>query len=367
MSFLINSLLKKIKCLSKKEETEIPINLNINNNELNNEHQPGINFSRISSLYRGAMEDNWDGIKFNLSFKPNQFFNLDYSLIVQKGKNILNNTTLNTSCFIPNNQNNNSGILLVGKKELPESILLQSHIFFSEKERLELLTQMPKKDFSNNIYSIEYVKEFNRLNTSIKLSSELFSISTITSIYKNLFCGFEAYKNPDNYSIGYNYTLFNKITEKNNFGFAFNYLSALPGYVIDICYKINDKFTLFLNYAKNNNVLIQQLGGQKSDSKITVSYKDDTFDACTEYNKEGLFKFIVTYYIMKNMGLLWNCVIDPKQKIKRKKISRFGFGIHFNTTPLEEELQNIIKKNNESNSNVIDDFNYEKIMKGYKI
>ena len=362
MSFLINSLLKKIKCLTKKEEKEIPINLN--NNELNNEHQPGINFSRITSLYRGAMEDNWDGIKFNLSFKPNQFFNLDYSLIVQKGKNILNNTSLSTSCFIPNSQNNNSGILLVGKKELPESILLQSHIFFSDKERLELLTQIPKKDFSNNIYSIEYVKEFNRLNTSIKLSSDLFSISTITSIYKNLFCGFEAYKNPDNYSIGYNYTLFNKITEKNNFGFAFNYLSALPGYVIDFCYKVNNKFTIFLNYAKNNNILIQQLGGQKSDSKITVSYKDDSFDTCTEYNKEGLFKFIVTYYIMKNMGLLWNFVIDPKQKIRRKKISHFGFGIHFHTTPLEEELQNIIKKNNEIN---VEDYNYEKIMKGYKI
>ena len=64
------------------------------------------------------------------------------------------------------------------------------------------------------------------------------------------------------------------------------------------------------------------------------------------------------------MGLLWNFVIDPKQKIKRKKISRFGFGIHFNTTPLEEELQNIIKKNNEIN---VEDYNYEKIMKGYKI
>ena len=67
------------------------------------------------------------------------------------------------------------------------------------------------------------------------------------------------------------------------------------------------------------------------------------------------------------MGLLWNFVIDPKQKIRRKKISHFGFGIHFHTTPLEEELQNIIKKNNESNSNVIDDYNYEKIIKGYKI
>ena len=64
------------------------------------------------------------------------------------------------------------------------------------------------------------------------------------------------------------------------------------------------------------------------------------------------------------MGLLWNFVIDPKQKIKRKKISRFGFGIQFNTTPLEEELQNIIKKNNEIN---VEDYNYEKIMKGYKI
>ena len=364
MSFFIKSFFKKLKCISLKEETEIPYN--INNNE-KDDFQPGINFSRITSLYRGAMEDNWNGIKFNLSFKPNQFYNLDYSLYIQKGKNILRNLSLNTSCFIPNDLNNNSGILLIGKKELPESVLFQSHIFISDKERLELLTQMPKKDFSNNIYSFEYVREFNRLNASIKLSSELFSISTITSLYKNLFCGVEAYKNQDNFSIGYNYTLFNKITDKNKFGFAFNYFSGLPGYIIDFCYKINNKLTLFLNYAKNNNVLIQQLGGQKSDSKITVSYKDDTFDACTEYNKEGLFKFIVTYYIMKNMGLLWNFVIDPKQKIRRKKISHFGFGIHFHTTPLEEELQNIIKKNNESNSNVIDDYNYEKIIKGYKI
>ena len=50
-------------------------------------YSPDITFSRMPMVYHNdCFSNSWNGLKLSLSFRPTQFFNLDYMLNVEKNK-----------------------------------------------------------------------------------------------------------------------------------------------------------------------------------------------------------------------------------------------------------------------------------------
>lgn len=269
MSFF-KYLLPKVKCGTNNDD----INSMLNNpyaseeeknqirNELNKqEHQPGINFSRLSMIYKNQIANNWNGLKFSFLFNPNQLFNIDYSLFLQRSKKKFQHLMeIAATCFIPTHITPSSGVMLVGRRDNPEALSLQSHINLSDKDKIALLMQYPNNQIENAMHIIEISHDFKRMNVAAKISnSEPFSLSSIACLYRNLFVGIEAYKYPNEYSLGYNYSLFYKQGIRNRLGFVLSYLSNVPGTFCDICFRVNEKFNISCNFLRAFNPMVGQI------------------------------------------------------------------------------------------------------------
>lgn len=239
-------------------------------------NQPLINYSGLNKVFKSPMEDIFSGVKVFLNLTPNDYFHLNYNCSLQKNgiKNLIKDYALNLISFFPRTGalNPNDGTLFVGRKE-GKSLLLQSNtIFNNTKDKIVFTLQHQNEKLDQSIYQTEYSHDFDRLNFSMKISNaEPFSFSTVSPIYKNLFLGIEAYKQPNEFKLGYNYSLFLKNAFKNKFGFVMNYLGKLNMMMLDACYKVNNKLNIGFNMikTKNENFLMMQMqGGLGNEKKI---------------------------------------------------------------------------------------------------
>ena len=98
-------------------------------------YSPEITYNRTPFLYyNDSFNSIWNGLKLSLSFKPTQFFNLDYSINIEKNKKLFNNYSLNCSTFVPlSSILFPINLILIGHKESSRAIAFQSHILLGER------------------------------------------------------------------------------------------------------------------------------------------------------------------------------------------------------------------------------------------
>lgn len=412
----------------KEKNSSPPLKKNENNDSNNTitNYSPEISFTRLPMLYRNnSLNEMWNGLKLSIDFKPTQFFNLDYSMNIEKNKKLFSNYSLDCSSFIPiSTYLFPLNFILVGHKAPSQVFNFQSHILLGEKDKISIVSNYEPKynnnmnnaidnninmNFNENInendnnnellndksigfnnnnrnsnsngvknneidnkYSIEYSHEFKKGNFGIKLTNlESNSINFLYSIYKNLFFGMEFFKNPfygqdkKYHFLKANYALFLKqFPPKRKFGFTFNYLSTLPGVVFNCSYFINNNFKLYLNTLFNKNELLQKLGQEKFSASVLSFYKNNYLELNSEINHKGEIKFLSKFFIHKNIEILSNFVFDHNEKIIKKKFKCFGLGFNVKNDSVEEKVEKIIEKQKrEYSMNNIKFFNYNNIIK----
>jgi hypothetical protein len=123
--------------VSEEEKTYLKSTLN------QTEHQPSLTFSVIDNIYKTQLDESWKGLKFQYQFTPNTYFNMDYSLLIEKKRkqqNLINDIfkNINTSvnCTIPLNDDSTKIAHIMGSKTQPEMVSLQSQIILQEKVKL---------------------------------------------------------------------------------------------------------------------------------------------------------------------------------------------------------------------------------------
>ena len=378
---------------SKKNKDEIKNN--IITDTFN--YSPEITFSRMPMLYHNDCFSNcWNGLKLSLSFKPSQFFNLDYMLNVEKNKKLFNNYALNCSTYVPlSSILFPINLLLLGHKDSSRAFSLQSHLLLGERDKISIITNNIPKDISNvdnednnnnfllmnkndksinnnindfnqneneeediknsnnkneleNNYSIEYSHEFNRGNIGIKCTNlEPNTVNFQVSIYKNLFFGMEFFRNPNKeekyHFLKANYGIMLKQTPQNKFGFTFNYISTLPASIINCCYQINNNFKLYLNTVFNRNELLIKLGQDKFSAAVSSFYKNDFIEMNTELNNKGEVKFLSSFSCNKYIDVLMNFTYSHFTQKNRKKFKCFGFGLNVKNNSVEEKIEELIE------------------------
>lgn len=80
-----------------------------------------------------------------------------------------------------------------------------------------------------------------------------------------------------------------------------------------------------------------------------------------EVDYQGVTHLVTTYNVSKNVGVQLNLEFNPfaKYNKKNKKYLRsFGVGIRLNSTPVEEEMQNLFNTDFEN----YEEYEYDKIM-----
>ena len=71
--------------------------------------------------------------------------------------------------------------------------MLQSHINLSSNDKLFFAANYLKPDPNQGIYEFEYGRKFDRMETSIKYTSnDMWAFSGVSTVTKNTFIGVEA-------------------------------------------------------------------------------------------------------------------------------------------------------------------------------
>ncbi len=357
-------------------------------------YSPDITFSRMPMLYHNDCFSNnsWNGLKLSLSFRPTQFFNLDYMLNVEKNKKLFNNYSLNCSTYVPlSSILFPINLILIGHKESSRAFSFQSHLLLGERDKVSILTNNIPKDLNNidinnnlllmnknesnnknfvneeeinfnqnnineeinkneleNNYSIEYSHEFKRGNIGIKCTNlEPNTINFQVSIYKNLFFGMEFFRNPNKeekyHFLKANYGIMLKQTPLNKLGFTFNYISTLPASIINCCYQINSNFKLYLNTVFNRNELLIKLGQDKFTAAVSSFYKNNFIEVNSELNNKGEFKCLSSFSCNKYIDVLMNFTYSHFAKKNAKKFKCFGFGLNIKNNSVEEKIEELIE------------------------
>ncbi len=87
-------------------------------------------------------------------------------------------------------------MVLVGRTEAGEKLMLQSHINLSAADKIFLAANYLKPDHNQGIFEFEYGRKFERLDTAIKyVTSGMLSFSVVSTLAKNSFVGVEAVYN----------------------------------------------------------------------------------------------------------------------------------------------------------------------------
>ncbi len=151
-------------------------------------------FSKLHAPFRlGVDEEKWNGFRGIMEWSPNQINKMEYTLIVDNRK-FLNNYKMSVMSIIPFSERSQNGAFLIGRKEGDQSLGLQCHLNLSDSSKILLVSSHPKPDINQGHYAFEYSHDFERLNTSFKISNMDTSLSATAALYKNLFLGFEASK-----------------------------------------------------------------------------------------------------------------------------------------------------------------------------
>jgi hypothetical protein len=158
-------------------------------------------FSKYHAAFKlGLEEEKWNGMRFILEFNPNQMNKLEYTLIMDN-KKLFNNYKISGMSILPFSDRSQNGAFLMGRKEGDQSLGMQCHLNLSENDKILFVASHPKPDINQGHYVMEYTREFDRLNTSVKVSNMEMSLSASALIYKNLFAGFEAVKHVNSYHL----------------------------------------------------------------------------------------------------------------------------------------------------------------------
>ena len=339
-------------------------------------YSPEITYNRTPFLYyNDSFNSIWNGLKLSLSFKPTQFFNLDYSINIEKNKKLFNNYSLNCSTFVPlSSILFPINLILIGHKESSRAIAFQSHILLGERGKLSIMTNnIPKEDENiilnkqNNIkdninnnkninhaldlennYAVEYSHEFSRGNFGVKFTNlEPNTASFMISLYKNLFFGMEFFRNPNKeekyHYLKANYGIMLKQSPYNKFGFTFNYNSNIQASIINLCYRVNNNFKLYMNTIYNKNDLLIKLGQDKLSTAISAFYKNKFFEFNAEINHKAEVKFMGAFSFNKYLDVLMNFNYAHNERNKKKRIKCFGFGLNFKNSSVEEKIEEMIE------------------------
>lgn len=354
MSKVFKYFFSKLKCLPQQSDP----NYRVSQQE-NPDFQPNISFAKLPMLFKTPLDEEWNGIKFGLGFKPSSFFNLDYSMILSKKKKLKDTILASCMCFLPLNPSGNKGAVLVGRKGPQKSNVFQYQFLLNERNKISVLEQHQDDTLERTVFTTEFSHDFNRSNVSFKYSNvEPISINAITSLYKNLFVGIEAYKYPGEFYFGYNYALYLKNTLNNKLGATLSYFTTLPGFFVNLSYAVSQQFTIFGSLTHNRNQMIEQMGQEKTDIRVGSSFTNEALEIVSEIDKKGGVNFQANYNILHNLTFLLNFKFSPSQKTVKKKVANFGIGFRFNTTPIEERLQDLAR---ESQEKYLSEYNYENL------
>ncbi len=151
-------------------------------------------FSKYHAAFKlGIEEEKWNGLRLSLEFNPNQMNKIEYSLLIDS-KNVFKNYKISGMSIVPFSERSQNGAFLMGRNEGDQSLGMQCHLNLNENNKLLVVASHPKPDINQGHYVVEYNREFERLNTTVKVSNMDYSLSASAAIYKNLFAGFEAVK-----------------------------------------------------------------------------------------------------------------------------------------------------------------------------
>jgi hypothetical protein len=152
-------------------------------------------FSKMDNFCKICLEDDkWVGFRGVFDWTPNNMNKIEYTLTLDNPKFKLNNYKVNLMTICPYQDHSPNGAFLIGRK-CPKMKALQGFFNITENSKIHLVTQHPKEDMSQGYYGFEYVHDFERLNLTYKYTNMDTGLSLISPIYKNIFLGFDAYKN----------------------------------------------------------------------------------------------------------------------------------------------------------------------------
>jgi hypothetical protein len=92
-------------------------------------------------------------------------------------------------------------------------------------------------------------------------------------------------------------------------------------------------------------------------------YQQKNYDINYEVDYQGVMHLFATYNIYKNVGVQLNIEANPFARFNKKNkkyLRSFGVGLKINSTPVEEEIQNLYQTDFED---TYEEYEYDKIMK----
>ena len=87
--------------------------------------------------------------------------------------------------------NPSKGVVLLGRAEGGQKLMLQSHINLSKNDKLQLAAHYMNPDFNQGAYEIEYNRKFDRMVVDAKYSPMGLTLSGVAALSKGTFLGCE--------------------------------------------------------------------------------------------------------------------------------------------------------------------------------
>lgn len=230
-------------------------------------------FKNMSGRVKASVDDEkWNGLRLNLDFNPNNMFKLDYVVVIDHNKKLLNNCKLSSMGQYPLDDKGKMGLMLMGRKDGEQGLVMQAHIMLSKNDRIALVSQYNKGDFKQVAYVGEYSHDFERFQTSFKLSNmEGLSASAVAPLFRNIFVGIEASKNPREPSLAYNYALCMNPSRDKPYGFYINY-NNMPMFTLDAVYKFTKEFSIYFSAQKNWHPMAAQMGATEELKGVFIKF-----------------------------------------------------------------------------------------------
>lgn len=87
--------------------------------------------------------------------------------------------------------NPSTGVVLFGRAVGGHKLTLESHVKFSNDDKLHLTAHYISPDLNQGAYEIEYIKKFERLIVDAKYSPMGLTLSGVATVAKGTFLGCE--------------------------------------------------------------------------------------------------------------------------------------------------------------------------------
>lgn len=198
------------------------------NSQLNVQPPP---FKNFNSGYKCHSDDDvWTGLKLTLEYSPIQAFKFDFESII--GPKFAKTNKYSFVSMNPSKNDPGKAFILVGRNDPAFVHSMQTHITFSQNDKLSMVANFKKNDPNQSMYEAEYTKSFDRLNLAAKYSNMGSSMACTVNAWKNTHLGLEANMNPKTGELMYSYAISTKPHKK--LGLAIMYLSYMPMISFDV-------------------------------------------------------------------------------------------------------------------------------------